>query len=151
MILLRAFDWDNSKFNETDDRGRHTSEYAIATWSGSFADGCCSAMAASYNRRGLTRTLTDSVAVSAAGSGCMLPALTEIPGQIRLSALKWAEDGTGPVVRFWESTGTIAILKLPENVKLLHCNTLEEPDTNEAVSEYSFRPFEIATFRLLQE
>jgi len=40
-------------------------------------------------------------------------------------------------------------LKLPENVKLVQCNTLETPISDKAVSEYTFRPFEIATFKLL--
>ena len=147
IILLRAFECGDPKYNETNDVGRHTSEFALTFWSGDFASGNCSARAAAFNAHGHTHKL-DSSELSSAGEGCLLPVLTNIPKQLCLSALKWAEDGSVPVIRFWESVGSEVTLKLPENVKLIQCDTLEAPISENAVSEYTFRPFEIATFKL---
>ena len=60
-----------------------------------------------------------------------------------------SRDGRHPVLLFWESRGKPAPLALPEGVKLLPCNTLEAPTGKAAVSAYTFRPFEIATFRVM--
>lgn len=149
FILLRAFGPVEPKYKETNDVGRHTAEYALATWCGSFAEGNGPAKTASFNRHGHTHAVSSDSDVVSEGEGCFLPALTNIPENICLSALKWAEDGTTPVVRFWESVGSSATLKMPANVKLLKCNTLEEVCDTAPVSEYTFRPFEIATFKLL--
>lgn len=149
IILLRAFDCGDSRYSETSDRGKHTSEYAITTWTGTFTDGCCSAKSSAFNAHGLTRGISDCSTSVSEPEGCMIPALANIPAQIRLSAIKWSEDDMTPVVRFWESTGREAVLKMPENVKLIRCNTLEEECGDAPVSEYTFRPFEIATFRMI--
>ena len=148
LILLRAFDWDNSKFRNTDECGCHTSEFALTAWTGAFADGCCPAKAASYTIPGHTQVPDSAAAVNAVSTGCLLPALTKLPPQLRMSALKWSEDGCEPVVRFWESTGVGAVLRVPEPFVLQHCDTLETPLDEAPIREYAFRPFEIATFRL---
>jgi len=151
IILLRAFECGDPKYKETADIGKHTSEFALSTWAGSFADGKAPVKSAMFNRHGHTHSVSATSAVASSGEGCMLSCLTNIPEQICLSALKWSEDGSVPVVRFWESVGSSATLKMPEKVKLVQCDTLENSISNTAVSEYTFRPFEIATFKLIIE
>ncbi len=149
IILFRAFEVHEPKYQETSDIGKHTSEFALSTWNGSFAEGYAPVKAAMFNRKGHTHTIPESAPDTSVGEGCFLPELTNLPKELCLSALKWAEDGSVPVVRFWESIGSTVTLKMPENVKLLRCNTLEAEYETEPVSEYKFRPFEIATFKLL--
>ena len=149
VILLRAFESGDPKYQETNDLGKHSAEFAISTWTGSFSGGNAPLKAAMFNRHGLTRAVSSDCGIVSAGEGCMLPALTNIPEQLCLSALKWAEDGSSPIVRFWESVGSTVTLKLPENVKLVKCNTLEAVCDGTQMSEYTFRPFEIATFKLI--
>lgn len=147
FILVRGFDCGDTKYADAHDSGRHTATFALTTWNGSFAEGNGPAKATAFNRHGHTHELKNGG--SSVGEGCMLPALTNIPAEICLSALKWAEDGSCPIVRFWESVGSTTTLKMPEGVKLIKCNTLEVDCGDEPISEYTFRPFEIATFKLI--
>ena len=54
-----------------------------------------------------------------------------------------------PVIRLWESAGLGAMLKMPQGISLQQCNTLEDIINTEPITEYRFRPFEIATFRII--
>lgn len=157
ISLLRAFAYENPTYSGTNDIGCHSSDYALTIWTGDFAEGCCSQRAALFNMHGHTQEISESVyeervhgeRAEEKGEACLFPALTRIPAALRLSALKWSEDGKDVVVRFWESTGKSVTIQLPEGVKILSCNTLEEPQTHVLVSEYTFHPFEIATFRMV--
>lgn len=159
LSLFRAVSSDNPNFSGTNDCGKHTSDYAIAAWSGSFASGNCAALASAFKKQCCTFELTgpgkwqDPDLLPSGDPAPETDALFRIfdvlPPQLRLSALKWAEDGTGPVVRLWESTGAPASLSVRNGVKLRHCNTLEEPTGAPDVAGYTFRPFEIATFRII--
>ena len=156
ISLLRAFSDNDAKYRGTNDHGIHISDYAITTWSGSFADGCCGRRAADYLRQGHTEPLTapgkwidpkqDKTPLQSILT--LMPVFCRIPDALCVSAFKWAEDGYGPVIRLWESSGNHITLELPDGVTLQRCNTLEEPFSTEHVSAYTFRPFEIATFRI---
>ena len=150
VALLRAMR-DGSPFAPnyagTNDRGLHTAAFALASSQGDFADGGFSARAAAFNFRGHTEC-PEPRAGEPVDEAVRLPFLVDLPEGLRLSALKWAQDGSGPAVRFWESAGRPVTLTLPEGVALLRCDTLERPTADEAVTQYAFRPFEIATFRV---
>ena len=150
VALLRAMR-DGSPFAQnyagTGDRGVHTATFALASSQGDFADGDFSNRAADFNLRGHTECPAPRDGEPLA-QGTLLPWLAELPKGLRLSALKWAQDGSGPVVRFWESAGRPASLTLPEGVTVMRCDTLENPAADAWVSEYTFRPFEIAAFRV---
>ncbi len=157
LSLLRSFIAGDPKYAGAVDCGVHIADYALAAWAGAFADGDCANRAARWHTQGFTLPLTgpglwqDPSAPAppdAAESGTLFPALTDLPAGLRLSAFKWAENGDGPVVRFWESRGTPVTLTMPDGVLLQRLNTLEEPQTEEKTASYTFRPFEIATFRL---
>lgn len=147
FVLLRAFDDVNPKYNETNEIGRHTSEYALVSWNGTFSDGNTPTKAAVFNRHGHTHAVTN--VCQSQGEGTLLKAFDIVPSNICLSALKWAEDGTSPVVRFWESSGSSAVIKMSGNARLVKCNTLEDVCDDEPLSEYCFKPFEISTFKLI--
>ena len=152
VALLRAMTYGNDpvfsqNYRGADDLGRHTAAFALASSQGDFADGDFSNRAALFNMQGHTECVEMKEGAPVDPS-VRLPWLTDLPKGLRLSALKWAEDGSGPVVRFWESAGKPVSLTLPDGVALLRCDTLERPTAKETVSRYSFRPFEIATFRV---
>ena len=106
-------------------------------------------MGEKFNTRGFTLGFRETEGTETAGEKCLLPALTKLPENLRLSALKLSEEGGDIIVRFYEAIGKEAILTLPENIKLIKLNTLEEPETDTEVSAYTFRKFEIATFKLV--
>ena len=156
ISLLRAFSGGDPRYSETNDCGLHTSDYAVTAWAGSFASGCCGAGAARFNRHGHTLELTapgkwNSPHIPTRSdlpdTFSLLPQFAHIPEALSVSAFKWAEDGKGAVIRLWESTGNPVTLK-PEGALLQRCNSLEAPLTEAYVAEYTFRPFEIATFRI---
>ena len=150
VALLRAMHDDSPfapNYAGTSDCGVHTAAFALASSQGDFADGDYSNRAAAFNFRGHTECAAPCVG-EPLPQGTLLPWLADLPQGLRLSALKWAEDGSGPVIRCWESAGRPASLSLPEGVTLLRCDTLEHPSADAPVSEYVFRPFEIATFRV---
>ncbi len=156
ISLLRAFTDPDPRYGETNDCGKHSSDYAVACWRGSFASGCCGARAAAFLRHGHTLELTApgkwiSPHIKTRGdlpdTYALLPQFADIPAALCVSAFKWAEDGKCAVIRLWESTGNEVTFK-PNGVRLKRCNSLEEPISDEFVSEYTFRPFEIATFRI---
>ncbi len=158
ISILRAFAADDPRYAGASDRGRHVCEYAVAAWRGAFVDGDPAALAARFLTQGFTAPVTgpgiwnDPALAPQANTetaGCLLPWLSALPKGLRLSTFKWSLDGKNPVLRFWESRGKPATLALPEGVKLLPCNTLETPTGEAAVSAYTFRPFEIATFRVM--
>ena len=158
ISLLRAVGCAEPRYRGENDPGTHTAEYALAAWAGDFAAGACAARAAAFRQRGVTFPLAapdlweDPDAApgeETAPAGQLLAALNGLPAALRVSAVKWAQDGSCPVVRFYESAGLPALLKLPEGWRMLRCDSLERPLTDERVSEYAFRPFELATFRLL--
>ena len=160
ISLMRAFTCDEPKYRNTDDRGTHISEYALTAWAGSFADGNCAAKAAQYLTKGHTRALFGpgmwidpslKQEKAAEETGCLLPVFEDIPLNLRLSAVKWAENNSGLILRFWESAGKEATLKMKRGSSLIRCNSLEEPQPDQPVCEYSFRPFEIATFLLIKD
>ena len=159
ISLLRAFTTDDPRYGGTNDVGFHEAPLALTAWAGDFPAGCCAARAAAFLARGKTLALTGpgiwndpaEAAPPAAETGCLLPCLTGLPPQLRLSTLKWAQDGDGPVIRLWETAGTTATLAPSGGARLLPCDTLEKPLTDTPVGAYTFRPFEIATFRLLPE
>lgn len=155
ISLLRSFEYDNPTYRGTTERARHVSEYAVAAWRGAFADGDAQSLAAKFNQFGRTLELSRDGMLPLTGEqplnranecGCLFPALTGMPKNLGFSAFKRAEDGNGFVLRLWESAGKETALHL-DGVRLLRCNSLEEPETEEWRSEYTFRPFEIATFR----
>ncbi len=155
ISLLRAFDYDNPTYANTPDKGFHVAEYAVAAWRGAFADGGAEALSAKFNQFGRTLELARDGMLPLTGEKpltketeceCLFPALENLPANLGFSAFKRAEDGDGFVLRLWESAGKETALRVP-GVSLLRCNTLEEPESDTWVSEYTFRPFEIATFR----
>lgn len=157
ISLLRAFSSDDPRYGETNDCGKHSSDYAITAWAGSFASGCCGARSARFLRHGHTLEITaPGKWISPHGTRqaeikdtfSLLQQFAHIPEQLCLSAFKWAEDGKAAIIRLWESTGN-AVTFQPSGALLQRCNSLEEPQTEEYVAEYTFRPFEIATFRIL--
>ncbi|MBQ6066369.1 MAG: hypothetical protein IJK89_06070 [Clostridia bacterium] len=151
VALLRAMR-DGSSFAQnyagTGDHGVHTAAFALASSQGDFADGDFSNRAAAFNFRGHTECVGPRGG-EPLDTSVRLPWLADLPDGLRLGALKWAEDGSGPVVRFWESAGRSVTLTLPRGVTLLRCDTLENPETDTPTAEYTFRPFEIATFRVI--
>ena len=152
VALLRAMHDESEAFRqnyaEANDNGVHTAAFALASSQGDFADGDFSNRAAEFNVRGYTECVEPQAGEPLCET-TRLPWLAALPGGLRLSALKWAEDGSGPVVRFWESAGRPVALTLPDGVTLRKCDTLERPAADAPVSEYTFRPFEIATFRVM--
>ncbi len=149
---MRAVASDDPKYAGALDMGVHIAEYAVCGWRGAFADGNASAKAASYLYEGFTFPLTGPGIWNAPGRepltrdcGCLLPWLSGLPAGLRLSAVKRAENGKGIVVRFWESVGRETKLVLPGKT-LLPLDTLENPRSDAPVAEYTFRPFEIASF-----
>ena len=158
ISLLRAFSSDEPRYAGGCDHGEHAADYALYAWDGGFTDGDVCRAAAGFAQRGTTLQLTgpgiwndpasaaSPVAVSA---DTMLRAFRDFPAGLRLSALKWAENGTGPVIRFWEALGRPALLQTANGYRLLRCDSLEQPETEQTVDSYTLRPFEIATFRLL--
>ena len=158
ISLLRAVTSGDPRYAGTNDTGVHEADYALAAWDGGFADGDPANRAYRFLRQGITVAQTGpgiwndpafAPREPAAERGCLLPCLTDLPKGLRLSTLKWAQDGECPVVRFWESAGRPVTLKTPPGVLLRRCDTLEQPTGEEDVSEYTFRPFEIATFRIV--
>ena len=151
LALLRAVQDKNALFHNSykgaNVRGKHTAAFALASGEGDFAACDFSGQAAVFNTQGHTECV-------AACEGApleevpLLPWLAHLPRNLRLSALKRAEDGDGVVIRLWESAGSPATLSMPGGVTLLRCDTLERPETEEAVATYRLRPFEIATFRV---
>ena len=160
ISLLRALTHLHPKYKKIADVGVHTAQYALTAWDGDFAAGHCQRRSEDYLRQGCTCELTapgkwrpeapDASPAPAAGS-LLPPVFGSLPANLRLCAFKWAIDGSGPVVRFYESDGLPAALTLPEDLTLLPCSTLEEPTGAPATGSYKFRPFEIATFRLKSE
>ena len=152
VALLRATRYIGRPFDQNyrnaNDHGCHTAAFALASSQGDFAAGGFPEKAALFNFRGHTECVEPHEG-EPLDTSVRLPWLSDLPGGLRLSALKWAEDGSGPVVRFWESEGKPAALTLPEGVKLLRCDTLERPTAEAPVASYAFRPFEIASFRLI--
>ena len=155
--LLRAFDDPDPRYGGTNDHGLHESDYALAVGAGDFPAGDPAAKAAAFLTQGFTAALSApglrrepslAPAPDTPEIGSFFPAFSGLPHGLRLSTLKWSLDGRGPVARFWESAGGAPTLTAPAGVRLIPCNTLEEPLGGEAVSSYTFRPFEIATFRL---
>ena len=158
ISLLRAFSTNDPNYAETNDRGLHSSDYAIAAWEGDFSDGGASSLAAQFNFTGHTLEIKapgkwlpedKAEASELPETAKLLCALPELPANLRLSALKWAEDGSGAIVRFWESAGKETELKMPKGTALLPLTSLEQPKSAIAASKYSFRPFETATFKLI--
>lgn len=158
LSLLRAFSSNDPRYAGTNDCGVHSSDYALTSWEGTFAEGFCAARAARFLAHGHTLELTApgkwisphlprTKALPQERS--FLPQFAGIPENLRISALKWAEDGSIPVIRLWESAGLGATLKMPQDILLQQCNTLEDIIKTEPVTEYRFRPFEIATFRII--
>ena len=153
VALLRAMTYGgdpvfSQNYRGTGDHGLHTAAFALTSSQGDFAESGFSEKAALFNFRGHTECAEPREG-GPVDTSVRLPWLSGLPQGLRLSALKWAEDGSGPVVRFWESTGNPVTLTLPEGVKLLRCDTLERPAADAPVSAYAFRPFEIATFRVV--
>lgn len=151
IALLRAMrtqmpDFD-SLYRGTADRGAHRAAFALACAPAGFADGRYSERSAAYVVLGHTELPTcDGPGIADAS---LLPFFPVLPPGLRLSAVKRAEDGSGIVIRLWESEGKPAVFKPDGGAKLLRCDTLERPTAGAAVSEYAFRPFEIATFRVV--
>lgn len=152
VALLRAMTYGgdavfSQNYRGTGDHGIHAAAFALTSSQGDFADGSFSARAALFNFQGHTECVEPRNGVPL-DTSVRLPWLSDLPKGLRLSALKWAQDGSGPVVRFWESAGKPVTLTLPDGIELLRCDTLERPAADTPVSEYAFRPFEIATFRV---
>lgn len=153
MALMRSFtNGDgadpNNFYKTTDENGVHKAQFALASSTGVFADAAFAHVAAQYNAIGHTECLTESVNGSRE-AGSLVPGRPYMPENLRLSAFKWAEDGSCAVIRLWESAGMPAEFRAPAEVKLLKCNSLEEPETDSPADSYSFRPFELATFRVI--
>ncbi|MBP3322666.1 MAG: hypothetical protein J6M16_00570 [Clostridia bacterium] len=148
ITLFRGF-LSGYKYERTSEIGKHTSDYALTAFTGKFEDSNIVRMGEKFNTRGFTLGFRETEGTETAGEKCLLPALTKLPENLRLSALKLSEEGGDIIVRFYEAIGKEAILTLPENIKLIKLNTLEEPETDTEVSAYTFRKFEIATFKLV--
>lgn len=154
LALLRSVancdgDDPNSFYQTSNAYGRHCAEFAIASSRGNFTESGFWNVCARYNTVGFTRCLS----VSNNGvyeAGRLLTGFT-FPANVRLSSLKWSEDGWNPVIRVWECAGKQALLKAPEGYSLLRCNSLEETLKHEPAFDYALRPFEIATFRLIKQ
>ncbi len=158
ISLLRAFSTDEPKYAGGCDHGLHAADYALYAWEGGFAEGDVCRASAGFAQRGTTLQLTGpgiwndpacTAPATGAGADTMLRAFYDFPAGLRMSALKWAEDGSGPVVRFWEALGRPALLQTANGYRLLRCDSLEQPEAEKAADSYTLRPFEIATFRLL--
>ncbi|GEM_PF-1076006 len=158
MSIFRSFAPDGPTYAGTCDCGHHECEYALVSFKGAFADGNTAALAESYCVPTWNQPVENGVGVRISGNPTgdtyagdrVLPQLfSAVPDNLILSAMKAAQDGKGIVLRFYESAGKTARLKLPAGMKLLPCDTLEVPKTGaRKVGVYTFRPFEIATFRL---
>ncbi|MCR5484577.1 MAG: hypothetical protein K6F09_03185 [Clostridiales bacterium] len=137
----------NNYYKNTNDRGRHQASFALASFEGDFENAGFSHAAETFNSIGHTECLKRP------SNGKLLPGrlldlFKAVPENISLSALKLSEDGKDVVVRFWENAGKTAEIKTKDGVELLRCDSLEEEKSDSAVSCYSFRPFEIAAFRV---
>ena len=151
LALLRAVQDKNALFHNSyqgaNVRGKHTAAFALASGEGDFAACDFSGQAAVFNTQGHTVCLS-ACEGAPLEEGPLLSWLAHLPQNLRLSALKRAEDGDDVVIRLWESAGSPATLSMPAGVTLLRCDTLERPLTEEPVPSYAFRPFEIASFRV---
>ena len=151
LALLRAVQDKNALFHNSyqgaNVRGRHEAAFALASGEGEFTACDFSGQAALFNTQGHTECVTAREGAPLP-EGSLLPWLSALPEGLRLSALKRAEDGEGIVIRLWESAGKTVTLSVPATAALLRCDALERPLTEEAVTAYAFRPFEIASFRV---
>ena len=148
ITLFRGF-LSGYKYEKTSEIGKHVSDYALTTFTGKFEDSSIVRMSEKYNTHGFTLNYKESEGTCMEGEKCLLPALTNLPENLRLSALKLSEENDDIIVRFYEAMGKEASLTLPENIKLIKLNTLEEAENSEELSSYTFRKFEIATFKLI--
>ena len=151
ISVFRSFTCGDPKYPTTSEIGKHSADYALTAWAGDFASGKCIRKADIYNTHGHTEPLKDVKGACTCGEAVLLKELTAIPENLKLSALKLIEDGDEVIVRFYESAGLAAALTLPENAKLVKCDTLEKEESGEKINSYTFRPFEIATFKLIIE
>ena len=153
LTLHRAGDPFEPRYDGITDCGHHECTFAVAAWDGEFTDGDPAALAASFGLPCHTEPYFADWAgqkeMPEIGVSEKFSFLATLPKNVCLSALKPAENGDGYVIRVWESTGKQATWKLPAAVKLQPTNTLEEPTGKETAAEVSFRPFEIATFRVI--
>ena len=156
ISLLRCVTSGDPTYADTNDPGTHIAEYALTAWTGGFADGNCSAKAAAYLTEGFTDPVTAPGLWNEPGEketlppcGTLFTALGALPAGLRLSALKRAENGDGIVVRFWESAGRETVFTPAPGTKLLRLDTLENPLPDPPADSYTFRPYEIGTFRLV--
>lgn len=128
------------------DEGWHTLEYALQAYDGPLADSTVVADAEAYNA-GL---LVTSGAVR-------LPAAPRVTGaNVRLAALKCAEDGNGLILRLVEfrGRGGQAAIRLPNGFPNAARTNLLERDAQRltvanGTANCTLRPWEIATVRLM--
>nr|MCR5040713.1 hypothetical protein [Clostridia bacterium] len=158
ISLLRSVTSDNPTYAGTNDPGRHCAAFALSSWSGDFASGDPAKRAKVFNTRGLTYELGHAGADTARSQGSpdvKDPAAfvgklsASLPDDLILSAFKLSCDGKNTVVRIYESSGKAADLDAPEGVRLVRCDSLERPINEAEETHYPFRPFEIATFRIV--
>ena len=154
LALLRSVancdaDDPNSFYKTSNAYGKHYASFAIASARGCFSESGFWNVSARFNAVGFTRCLSESID-GVYDAGRILTGFT-FPANIRLSSLKWSEDGWNPVIRVWECAGKQAFLKAPEGYSLLRCNSLEETLKHEPAFDYALRPFEIASFRLIKQ
>ncbi len=153
VIVFRSAAIGESRYMARVDCGRHRSELAFCSWTGSIHDENVAAAAASFLLPVHTEPyFADWVpqgaeALPETGSTDTFAWIKDLPANVCVSALKPAQDGNGYIVRVWESMGKPATLNLPDGLWLQHCNSLEETDGIVSERVYNFRPFEIATFR----
>jgi len=129
------------------DEGWHTLEYALQAYDKPFADSTVVADAEAYN-----------AGVLVVGGAVHLPAALRVTGEnVRLAALKCAEDGNGLILRLVEfrGRGGNVTIQLPDGYRQAARTNLLEREaqplaiTNGAAS-CTLRPWEIATVRLVR-
>lgn len=147
ITLFRAFT-SGYKYEKTNEIGKHKSDYALTTFTGKFEDSAIVKLAGKYNAHNFTLEFEETEGLSKSGEICLLPALINLPENLRLSGLKLSEESDDIIVRLYENMGKEAVFT-PENAKLIKLNTLEEVESGEEITSYTFKKFEIATFKLI--
>lgn len=126
------------------DRGEHSLSFALLPYSGAFADSGTVRAAYAFNQPPviLKGRCTEKEGIRAEGAV--------------LETVKPAEDGNGQILRLYEPYGRScsAHLQLPEYRVLTECGLSEEEEGCRMEGKdfrLTFRPFQIRTFRAVQE
>lgn len=150
LSLMRATAFNSPEFagsyRGASDKGIHTADFASVFGSGSFPAAKYSRAAQAFCSHG--HTIEIGCGENDVICGRLLPEICSLPDNVRLSALKWAEDGSGPVIRVWECEGKPAHVDLG-GFTARRCDTLERETDGRPAAVIDLRPYEIATLKLI--